>query len=123
MRRRGRGGAKAALGGRAAAVNAAATKAVRNATVTGKPAAPATAQTADKIMVSGLPTDVNEAQIKASVYSVYDLRIVSNIRPTGVVHDHRWPLEGHPASLQRQWQVEWFCYSSFLPKGRRRESL
>ncbi|KAI5122103.1 hypothetical protein M0805_002225 [Coniferiporia weirii] len=42
--------------------DAAATKAVRKAAVAGKPAAAASA--AEKIMVSGLPTDVNEAQIR-----------------------------------------------------------
>ena len=45
-------------------MNTAATKATRNAAVAGKPAAPVAAQSADKIMVSGLPDDVNESQIR-----------------------------------------------------------
>ncbi|THH11918.1 hypothetical protein EW145_g348 [Phellinidium pouzarii] len=62
MRRQRRGGARQGILGRTVAVDAAATKAQRKAAIVGKPVNPA--QTAEKIMVSGLPTDVSEAQIK-----------------------------------------------------------
>ncbi|KAH8108803.1 hypothetical protein DFH11DRAFT_1710520 [Phellopilus nigrolimitatus] len=63
MRRPRRAGARqTVLGKPAVAVDTAATKSVRKAAVAGKPGA--FQQAAEKIMVSGLPMDVNEAQIK-----------------------------------------------------------
>lgn len=81
-RRKPRGGAKTVLGGKAAAVNTAATKAARNAAVAGKPAAPPATQAANKIMVSGLPNDVNETQIRVRLFVRFNIDRNSFFRRT-----------------------------------------
>lgn len=74
-------------------------------------------QASEKIIVSNLPTDVNEAQIKVScLLKRADERWLTF--SVGTVQHHRWTCSRHHPQLRRRWSLQRHCHRQF-PEERR----
>lgn len=110
-----RGGAKGQVLGTA---NAPATRARAAATAAGK-AAPT-----NKIIVSNLPPDVNEAQVKVCFCDIGCIRTKkTHLCSIGTFRCNSRPSEGSDSSLRQQWSLQRCCCCPILSPRRRNKSV
>ena len=97
--------------------NAAASAAKKAALTTSIGPKPQQQQLAEKIMVSGLPTDVSEGQIKVCIpYTIFMIAVYSIIPqiPTGAFHNNSWTPQRNTTPPHGSGEVEWHRNCSFL---------